>query len=76
MSDGPGEARFLTPEDRVKAVERLRSNNTGIVAHKFKWSHVAELALDPKTYLFIAMTFCVNVGASVSNVCFSRLFFW
>lgn len=61
-------ARFLTPEDRRKGVERLRSNNTGVVNTEFKWRQVLELFLEPKTWLFMAMSFCVNVGASVSNV--------
>lgn len=67
VDNSVAEARFLNKEDRLKAVERLRSNNTGIVATKFKPHHLRELALDPKTWLFMAMAFLVNVGASVSN---------
>ncbi|KAI5479397.1 hypothetical protein MNV49_003731 [Pseudohyphozyma bogoriensis] len=62
------EARFLTPEDRAKGVERLRANNQGVVSNEFKWGQVGELMLEPKTWLFIAMSFFVNVGASVSTV--------
>ncbi|KAI5479134.1 putative permease of the major facilitator superfamily [Pseudohyphozyma bogoriensis] len=68
MNNNVATARFLSEEDRVKGVERLRSNNTGISQNNFKWDHVKEAALDPKTYLFAAMSFLVNVGASVSNV--------
>ena len=62
MDNSVAEARFLSKEDRVKAVERLRSNNTGIVSSKFRWGHVLDLLLDPKTIPFVAMTLCVNVG--------------
>lgn len=31
LDNGPATARFLTPEERLWAVERLRDNNTGIV---------------------------------------------
>lgn len=61
-------ARFLTPYERLQARERLRANNTGTGSRSFKWKHVFEAALEPKTYLFIAMTLLLNVGAQVSNV--------
>ncbi|KAK4702871.1 hypothetical protein P7C70_g3352, partial [Phenoliferia sp. Uapishka_3] len=68
LDNSVASARFLTPEDRVKGVERLRANQTGIKSTVFKWSHVWEMVLDPKTIGFIAMTLFVNVGASTSNV--------
>ncbi|KAI5475463.1 MFS transporter [Pseudohyphozyma bogoriensis] len=68
MDNSIAEARFLSQEDRAKGVERLRANNTGVVSTEFKWRQVIELFLEPKTYLFMAMTFCLNLGASVSSV--------
>ncbi|KIY71116.1 putative MFS transporter [Cylindrobasidium torrendii FP15055 ss-10] len=63
------EARFLTPEDRHKGVERLRANNTGTSAtNKYKWNQVVECLIEPQTYLFLGMTLLVNVGASVTTV--------
>lgn len=63
------EARFLSPEDTKKAVERLRANNTGANATGgFKWAQVGEAFLDLKTYLFFGMSLCINVGASVITV--------
>ncbi|KAI5475465.1 putative permease of the major facilitator superfamily [Pseudohyphozyma bogoriensis] len=67
MDNSVSEARFLSEEDRQKGVERLRANNTGVVSTDFKWRQVLEMALEPKTYLFAAMTFCLNLGASVSS---------
>lgn len=60
-------ARFLSDSDKPKAIERLRANQTGTGSREFKWSHILELALEPKTYLFVGMSLLLNVGASVTN---------
>ena len=60
-------ARFLDEEDKAKAIERLRANQTGTGTREFKWSHIGELALEPKTYLWISLSLLLNVGASVTN---------
>ncbi|PHH92629.1 hypothetical protein CDD83_6556 [Cordyceps sp. RAO-2017] len=60
-------ARFLTEEEKPQALERLRANQTGVGSRDFKWKHVSEAAMEPKTYLWIAMTLLLNVGASVTN---------
>ncbi|KAF2173485.1 hypothetical protein M409DRAFT_15766 [Zasmidium cellare ATCC 36951] len=60
-------ARFLSEEDKPKAIERLRANQTGTGSREFKWSHLLELALEPKTYLWIGLSLLLNVGASVTN---------
>ncbi|KAL6879047.1 MFS general substrate transporter [Trichoderma novae-zelandiae] len=59
-------ARFLTEDEKPKAIERLRANQTGTGSREFKWKHVAEAALEPKTYLWLGMTLLLNVGASVT----------
>ena len=61
-------ARFLSPNERAQAVERLRANNTGIGSQEFKWDHVLETFMDPKTYLWIGLALLLNVGAAVTNV--------
>lgn len=61
-------ARFLTEHERVQAIERLRANQTGTGTQEFKWGHVLEAALEPKTYLWIGMSLLLNVGASVTNI--------
>jgi len=60
-------ARFLTEEEKPKAIERLRANQTGTGSRDFKWSHIGEMALEPKTYLWIGLSMLLNVGASVTN---------
>ncbi|KAF1829431.1 allantoate permease [Decorospora gaudefroyi] len=66
--DSPGEARYLTPEDRLKAVDRLKANQQGIVSHKFSWKHVIEALTEGKYWLYMIMVIAVNAGASVSSV--------
>ncbi|KAF4547730.1 MFS-type transporter-like protein 41 [Elsinoe fawcettii] len=68
LDNNVAEARFLTEHERALAIERLRSNNTGLVTNEFKWSHVKEIFLDPKSYMFFFMALLLNVGAAVSNV--------
>lgn len=36
----PMEAKFLTENERVLAVHRIRANNTGILNRVFKWRQV------------------------------------
>lgn len=60
-------ASFLTPHERIQAVERLRANQTGIGSQRFELAHVWEVLIEPKTYLWIAMSLLLNVGASVTN---------
>lgn len=61
-------ARFLSEHERLQAVERLRANKTGIGSRSFKWEHVLEVFLEPKTYLWFCMAMLLNVGAAVTNV--------
>ena len=51
----------------MQAIERLRANQTGTGSREFKWAHVFEALLEPKSWLFIGMTLLLNVGASVTN---------
>ncbi|KAJ8098478.1 major facilitator superfamily domain-containing protein [Lipomyces tetrasporus] len=60
-------ARFLTEQEKVQAIERLRANQTGTGNRDFRIKHVVEAALEPKTYLWIGMSMLLNVGASVTN---------
>ena len=52
--DSPGEARYLSPEDRLKAVDRLKANQQGIVSHKFNWKHVIEAVTELKYWLYMS----------------------
>ncbi|KAL7414559.1 major facilitator superfamily domain-containing protein [Mrakia frigida] len=67
LDNNPAEARFLTPEERLWAVERLRDNNAGAASSSINWNQVLEASWSPVTWMFVALTFCVNTCASVSN---------
>ncbi|KZT50875.1 MFS general substrate transporter [Calocera cornea HHB12733] len=67
LDNSIGEARFLSEEDRLKGIERLRANQQGTGTTEFKWRQAVECLLEPKTYLFFAMTFLLNVAAAVTN---------
>ncbi|KAH8671556.1 major facilitator superfamily domain-containing protein [Xylariales sp. PMI_506] len=66
--DSPSEARFLSAEDRLKAVDRLKANQQGIISHNFNWKQVREAVSEPKYWLYMIMVIAVNAGASVSSV--------
>ena len=65
-SDIPS-ARFLDETEKAQAIERLKANQTGTGSNEFKWAQVWEMFYDPKSFLWMAMALCLNVGASVSN---------
>ncbi|WVF66373.1 hypothetical protein IAT40_001113 [Kwoniella sp. CBS 6097] len=60
-------ARFFDDDEKAKAIERLRANQTGTGSSEFKLNHLWELAIDVKSYLFLALTLLLNVGASVTT---------
>ncbi|RFU33969.1 hypothetical protein B7463_g2377, partial [Scytalidium lignicola] len=61
-------ARFLTERQRAQAMERLRANQTGLGSAQFKWDHIIEGLMDPKTYVWLSMALLLNTGASVANI--------
>lgn len=46
----PMKARGISEEDRVKLVERVRENQTGVQNRKFKMEHVWEALRDPQAW--------------------------
>ncbi|KAI1326257.1 MFS general substrate transporter [Xylariaceae sp. FL0255] len=61
MPDSPVEAKFLNDHDKLIAVERLRANQIGMMSRKWKYSHLKEAILDPKSWLFFALLFSISV---------------
>lgn len=61
-------ARFLTEDEKLKAVERLRANQTGTGTREWRWDQALEVVRDPKSYVWIAIVTCPGIGASVTNV--------
>lgn len=61
------DARFLTPEDKAKALERLRANQTGVGTTQFVWKQALEVFYDPKTICFVGIPLCINAGTAVAS---------
>jgi ACS family allantoate permease-like MFS transporter len=54
MPDNQLNARFLKPEERLMALERIRRNQQGVGNKHFKWYQLREALLDPMTWAFFA----------------------
>ncbi|EPQ50480.1 MFS general substrate transporter [Gloeophyllum trabeum ATCC 11539] len=65
--DSPTNAWFLTPEERVKAVRRIKENQTGVENKHFKKDQMMEALTDPKTWLFALFSALDNVPNSLTN---------
>ncbi|EPQ57979.1 MFS general substrate transporter [Gloeophyllum trabeum ATCC 11539] len=50
--DSPANAWFLTEQERVLAVERIKVNQAGVENKRFKKEQLIESFKDPKTYMF------------------------
>ncbi|WWC60049.1 uncharacterized protein I303_102612 [Kwoniella dejecticola CBS 10117] len=64
MPNDIGSAKFLTPQEKVIAVERLRDNNTGTKTSAWKWDQAKEAVLDPKTWIWGLMLSCMAIPSS------------
>jgi MFS family permease len=55
LPNDPLHAWFLTPEERIVAVERLRASQLGVKSHELKKGQIKEALLDVRIWL-IALT--------------------
>jgi ACS family allantoate permease-like MFS transporter len=53
MPDNQMNARFLSKEDRILAIERIRGNQQGVGNKHFKMYQVKEALMDPLTWAFV-----------------------
>ncbi|KAH7128427.1 allantoate transport protein [Dendryphion nanum] len=68
IPNSPVDAWFLTPAERIVAVERLRKGQTGVRCQKIKLSQIKESLLDIKVWLiFIMMGSAYTVNGAVSG---------
>ncbi|EJD04816.1 membrane transporter [Fomitiporia mediterranea MF3/22] len=65
--DSPATAWFLTPEERVIAVNRIKANQAGIENKHFKKEQMIECLVDPKTWIFALHAGIRNIPNSLSN---------
>ncbi|KIY00055.1 uncharacterized protein Z520_03740 [Fonsecaea multimorphosa CBS 102226] len=61
LPDNPMKARFLTEDERVLAVKRIRASQTGIENSVFKHYQFKEALLDPKTWLLVLTAFTITL---------------
>ncbi|KAL1876344.1 hypothetical protein VTK73DRAFT_9587 [Phialemonium thermophilum] len=61
MPDSPMQAKFLSNEDKLIAIERLRMNQMGIGSGVWKWGHVLECFVDPKTWIWFCAIFVISI---------------
>lgn len=64
MPDSPTEAKFLNDDDKLIAIERLRGNQMGIMSREWRQAHFYETLKDVKTWLWVAMIFCISVPSN------------
>ncbi len=59
--DNPVQNKFLTEDEKVIAVERLRANQQGIETKEFKWSQALEMITDLKSWGWMGLLFLISV---------------
>ncbi|KAL3482151.1 major facilitator superfamily domain-containing protein [Aspergillus californicus] len=63
LAASPTDARWLTDEEKVIALERVRGNKTGTEVWRFNWLQLREALLDIRLYL----TFLLLVSSGLPN---------
>lgn len=68
IPSSPVTAWFLTPDERVAAVERLRLGQTGVRGTTFKWAQISESLRDVKVWLiFVMMASAYTVNGAITG---------
>ncbi|KAK1750040.1 major facilitator superfamily domain-containing protein [Echria macrotheca] len=63
MPDSPMEAKYLTEREKLIAVERLRANQMGVASREWRWAHVWETFLDPKTWCWFVAIIAISIAS-------------
>lgn len=72
LPDTPSTARWLTTEQRELAVDRIRSNQTGMKDNHYKWGQVWEALTDIKVWLLVLYTLANSIpngGYTTVSLC-------
>lgn len=64
LPDTPATAKFLSTDQRIHAVERLRSNQMVVKNNQFQWYQFREALLDPRILLICLFLICVSICSS------------
>jgi len=65
--DSPTTAYFLTPEERALAVQRIKSNQSGVENKHWKKEQFVETLSDPKVWLMALFAAIANIVNSLTN---------
>lgn len=63
LPDSPLNARWLSDHERALAIERVRSNRTGVENHVWKWSQFKECIMDIQCWILVATFFLDDIPA-------------
>ncbi|KAI0721897.1 MFS general substrate transporter [Cerioporus squamosus] len=61
MPDSPANAQFLSKDERIAAIERIRDQQSGTENKRLKKEQVLEALLDIKTWLIVLATLLTNI---------------
>ncbi len=67
LPDSPVTAKFLTDRERLIAIERLKSNKTGVKNNHHKKSQILETVKDPKIWILVVAIFFHNMTNSLQS---------
>ncbi|KAI0144018.1 major facilitator superfamily transporter allantoate [Hypoxylon sp. NC0597] len=73
MPDSQLNARFLTQQERVMAVERIRINQQGVGNKHFKWYQCKEALTDPMVWAFVLYSVISSIPNGGMSNYFSQL---
>ena len=79
LPNSPADAWWLTEEERIVAVERLRSGQLGTRCQKIKWEQIREAMLDLKVWLITVMmgiAYVINGGVAGFGPLITASFGW
>lgn len=68
MPDSQLNARFLTPRERIMAVERIRINQQGVGNKHFKWYQCKEALTDPMVWAFVFYSLVADIPNGKRNI--------
>lgn len=69
LPDTPEDARFLNKAQKIRVVERLKSNQVTRKTNVFRWKHLSEALLDIKVWLICLFLVCVTIcNSSITAV--------
>lgn len=61
IPDSPANAWFLTQEEKIIAIERIRSNNQGVGNRVFKKHQMIEALKDPAAWMIVVFSFTSSI---------------